>query len=253
MRQAGSWHGRNAVALEEGIPRPRTLEGTSLVIVQEGHNPLAQRPDVGWSRNVAQADWIGERLHAFGVDVGSIIPDGYPAYARIDNGDGWHGSLSPASVTALVELLASATGTPSDCWFCLWDGYGWVRAGTAQALLERSRFGAVPLVGRLFRPLHAFAPGAVPPEVLKGPLVNLPMRSYLLYRGAVEKASAWMRFPYWQTPNLWWPADRSWIVATEIDLDWTYVGGSDAVIQRVLNDPRLTASTASPTDRLAPI
>ncbi len=37
-----------------------------------------------------------------------------------------------------------------------------------------------------------------------------------------------------QTPNLWWPEDRAWFVATEIDLAWTYVGGREALIEQLV-------------------
>ena len=50
------------------------------------------------------------------------------------------------------------------------------------------------------------------------------------------------------SPNLWWPDDRAWCVATEIDLAWTYVGGSAALISDVLASPRLEAQPASPND-----
>jgi hypothetical protein len=50
------------------------------------------------------------------------------------------------------------------------------------------------------------------------------------------------------SPNLWWPDDRAWCVATEIDLAWTYLGGSTALISDVLSKPRLEAQPASPDD-----
>ena len=40
--------------------------------------------------------------------------------------------------------------------------------------------------------------------------------------------------PAEQSANLWWPADRAWFVATDIDLMTTYVGGSAACIAAAL-------------------
>src|SRR2546423_4840197 len=36
-----------------------------------------------WLRDVSPAAWIGPRLHPFAQDVGSIIPEGFDAYARL--------------------------------------------------------------------------------------------------------------------------------------------------------------------------
>ena len=36
-----------------------------------------------------------------------------------------------------------------------------------------------------------------------------------------------------QLPDLWWPGDRQWFVATDTDLEWTYLGGSHAFIADV--------------------
>jgi hypothetical protein len=52
-----------------------------------------------------------------------------------------------------------------------------------------------------------------------------------------------------QSPNLWWPADHSWCVATEIDFAWTYVGGTEALIADVVADADLEALTAAITDQ----
>ncbi|MGI9120608.1 MAG: hypothetical protein ACR2G7_10910 [Acidimicrobiales bacterium] len=210
--------------------------------------------EVEWSQEVSQADWIVQRLHDFAVDVGSVIPDGLPAYVRIEHGDARAGgSLSPEETVALVSLLAPVTA-PDRCWFCLWEGFGWIRGGRAMVRLERPsrlRRGLrrLRLVGLCWDP--AGSPmGAVPPDVLAGPHVELPHRSYLLYRGPVATATAWLGHPYRQSPNLWWAADRTWVVASEIDLDWTCVGGPVALIRRILDHPLLDASPASPTDRL---
>jgi hypothetical protein len=45
-----------------------------------------------------------------------------------------------------------------------------------------------------------------------------------------------------------WPDDRAWCVAAEIDLAWTYVGGSVTLINDVLASPRLEAQPASLDD-----
>lgn len=37
-----------------------------------------------------------------------------------------------------------------------------------------------------------------------------------------------------QGPQWLWPADRSWFVATEIDFAWTYLDGTEALVDRVL-------------------
>lgn len=45
-------------------------------------------------------------------------------------------------------------------------------------------------------------------------------------------------FPnFWHdSPNIWWPADRKWCVATDIDLDSSYVGGNEACIEALANN-----------------
>jgi hypothetical protein len=53
-----------------------------------------------------------------------------------------------------------------------------------------------------------------------------------------------------QSPNLLWPVDPSWCVATEIDFDSTLVGGSARLIEAVLADPRLEALPVRPDDSL---
>ena len=231
-----------------------------------------------WSAAVEAAGWIAAALAPFEEGlVASVIPRGFAAYARLLNPvraslgrgtrpvrwneiAGWsgvplrpdsqfhsialpprppagpppwngqgpeRGSLDLADAETLIELLRPHTGTPGRCLFCMWDGWGW---DTAMY---------VTLPGEPPIPL----PDPVPPEVRYGPRVRLPGRDYLLYTGPVDAALAFAGSPG-QTPNLWWPADRAWCVASEIDLCWSYVGGPAGLIEELVADPRLEALPA---------
>jgi hypothetical protein len=83
--------------------------------------------------------------------------------------------------------------------------------------------------------------------------VQLPHRSYLLYRGPADAALALPALDgtFGQSPNLWWPADHAWCVATEIDLPWTYIGGPRGLIDAILADDRIEALPAASEDRVS--
>ncbi|MCW2916674.1 MAG: hypothetical protein JWN52_4742 [Actinomycetia bacterium] len=156
------------------------------------------------------------------------------------------GELPSATLAALCEVLARHTSTPQRCWFCLWDGHGWINGSTAMAVLTASTntdtdTGEGPTSGS-----GAPVPPAFPPEVLDGPRVHLPGRDYFLLEGPLDAALELGHligedFFDPQTPNLFWPDDHAWCVATEIDLDSTYVGGPAALVADLLADPRLEA------------
>ena len=71
--------------------------------------------------------------------------------------------------------------------------------------------------------------------------------TFLLLRGPVELAAAnLLAEPSSQSANIWWPADRAWCVATDIDLVTTYVGGSTACVADLLADGGLETAPAEP-------
>ncbi|GLW65871.1 hypothetical protein Arub01_41150 [Actinomadura rubrobrunea] len=144
------------------------------------------------------------------------------------------GDLPAPLLSALCEVLARHTSQAHDCLFCLWEGWGWIQGPPAAAVLQAGKGAA---------PGDPPEPAGFPREVLDGPRVRLPFRDYLLLRGPLEDATRiGDRGPGWffpQSPNLFWPADRAWCVATDIDLDSTYVAGSAALIAELLDDPRL--------------
>lgn len=254
---------------------------------------------LGWSRSVEPAAWIEPRLLEAGSGVaGSVIPTGFPAYARLlhpvhdrmddcvaDRVDdrppvrwgrvaGWsgipldrlaqfhelalperaptgrppwdghgpvEGTLDTADTRALIEVLARHTATvdgPRRCWFCFWEGYGWNIGGYLIAV------DAPPEV-RVNPPRP---PDPIPDQVRSGAArVRLPWRDYFLYTGDLTDATTFLP-DKGQTPNLWWAEDRSWCVASEIDLPWTYLAGPASLIDQVLHHPDLEALPAHPDD-----
>lgn len=74
-------------------------------------------------------------------------------------------------------------------------------------------------------PRFEYTVGSLVPPIytLYSPRVRLPHRDNFLVHGTVRDA---VRTLGWCGPNLWWPQDRAWFVATDIDLMSTYIGSS---------------------------
>ena len=155
------------------------------------------------------------------------------------------GNLPPELLRVLCAVLDKHTSTPDSCWFCLWDGYGWLHDSGVSTMESR-------LIGTFAPPPSSVAgvtPSASLPPVLRAavlnaPRVSLPYRDYLLFEGPLEAATdlGWTMpsggfVP--QSPNLFWPHDHAWCVASEIDLFCTLVAGSNALAENLLADPRL--------------
>jgi hypothetical protein len=218
------------------------------------------------------AGWVTAGLRGFAASVLSVVPVGFPAYARIfhpaqrRDGVGWKlvswrevaaangrvahramqwcslvgccslrgddcrpqpgvwdvepatGHLPRDLAVVLAEVLAGQTTTPQRCWFAVWDGFGDL---------------------------------AVPEQ--DAPSFAVPQRRMLLLSGAIGAVgtSSLGVTPGWQSPNLWWPDDRAWCVATEIDLMSTYVGGSRGCVQAILGHPQVEAAAVEPSDGIA--
>lgn len=196
---------------------------------------MLQVVDVTPTNAVEKAGWIAGRLHDFeAFDAGSVIPSGFAAYARIDHER--EGVLPPAVAQALVKVLLRHTKVPeTPLWLAIWDGYGEMNGPPAIVELR-----AVNPRGPVQKP--GPVPGFIHPprRARNAPRVKLPHRDYLLYRGRPDQVAGWM-----DGPNLWWPDDRAWFVASEIDLPWTYVGGSTALIEDMLADRELNARPLS--------
>jgi hypothetical protein len=127
----------------------------------------------------------------------------------------------------LARTLATHTTPTDDCWFAVWEGWGYLD------------------------------------EAFSGrPTFALPQRNYHLAHAPLAAAAQSVSYHpnVHLSCNLWWPDDHAWCVATEIDLDSSYIGASEARIEELLANQdleavplSLTAGTTADSDTLNPV
>jgi hypothetical protein len=218
---------------------------------------LAGRPV---ETDLAPAAWVADALTGRRwATVASLVPPVFPAYARVfhpavryagdDDVDVTWAEVARANGTVAHPLMEWGSITGSTDFFGednqspLWDDHPAMGhlpeqvAAVLAAVLRRHTttpddcwFGLSTVWDAL--------PGA--------PELAVPGRGFVLVRGPVELAAEnLVREPGSQSANAWWPADRAWFVATDVDLVTTYVGGSAALVADLLAAPGLEAAPAS--------
>jgi hypothetical protein len=161
---------------------------------------------------------------------------------------GW---LDPDDARVLYEILAACTSTPEVCWIGIWNG-----GGALNGPYSRS-------VARLEPMAHDPAPDLdidiesfetrweeVAATLRTAPRFEHPGRNYFLARGPCRSIPVLIEGFLHVTPNLAWPDDQAWCVASEIDFDSTLVGASRACADALLRDDRLEAVEVAAEDRL---
>ena len=180
---------------------------------------------VRWS---AVTTWSGRVYHPQMSFEGISSPTAeYGVGAPPWRGDPNHGSLDEEMVAELLPLLAQFTGTPEECYFGVWEGYGQYSGGSAMLTSD----GRTRALG-------------IPRDVRQAQRVRGVGLHYLLYTGRLEQIAEFYSNFLSEPPNIWWPADRTWFVATDIDLDSTYIGASQQCIDALLIHPALEAVPA---------
>jgi hypothetical protein len=217
--------------------------------------------------NADPASWIQSRLHQFGLDVGSFIPEGFAAYARV-----FHPPYRVASgekyTPARWRDIAEANGrTIADEMHQLdRDAYPSNTSASGEVLWdEQPAIGGLPreVAARLAAVLrvHTRTPEScwfavwegfadLPMRVRSAPMFSVPARNLFLLRGTVDDVSSSLSDVDWshRSPNICWPEDRAWCVVSEIDFTWSYVGGSAECIEQILGDPELEAIPTRPVE-----
>ena len=54
------------------------------------------------------------------------------------------------------------------------------------------------------------------------------------------------------SPQMWWPEDRSWIIATGLDFDSSFIGANDRLAAAMLADPNLEITEVGWNDVIPP-
>ena len=212
---------------------------------------------VRWAEVARQTDRTPHRQ----MQWPHILGDGPPTHLNRPK----EGSLPIEIARVLWPLLRPYTATPAACFFAVWEGFGCL----GDTVRRAPAFETPSRRWHLFRaPIEAveetFCTDTGKLLVLRrsGLTVAWQFVQNLLFgrrnpayaRLADADADADLdairnSIPLnYQSANLWWPEDRAWCVATEIDLETTYVGGSQAAVAAVVEHSALEAYRVEPTD-----
>ncbi|MGM7699316.1 hypothetical protein [Microbacterium sp. A84] len=179
------------------------------------------------------------------------------------------GEMSPALLAAIARYLVAHTSTPDAGFAAVWEGWGGFVGhygeAPSRAYLE---FTDDPLHAQVLQQsIHdrfnnpfrkaQWQPGIVSDEVSKGERLSLPGRDHVLFAAppSAFAGPGWILDAPWrdleqeqhgfppaaQHPSILWPADRAWVMASEIDYDSTIVAGSAELIRAICADERLEA------------
>lgn len=166
------------------------------------------------------AEWINQSIDGIAWTVGTLIPNRYESLLRLHAPDpapdGWW-ELYRDLFVLVASLGARHTTTPEHAWFSIWEGHGFDTAHLADV-----------------------------------PLFELPDRAYYLLCGPLS-AMAEVRYPDWEgwrNPDLFWPDDRSWFAATDVDFWSLYVGGSETFTKELADHASLSCRFVRHEDRL---
>jgi hypothetical protein len=205
---------------------------------------------VRWAEVAAATGTVLHPLAQFTSLAGRFQPDQ-------DGGIGWPGT-NPADGTLLVDqlrtlcqILAGHTATPDHCWLTVWEGWGnlpmeWRRSAPRITVPHRAYF----LFHRSLDEVLEFS-ADVHNIHDESPSANRVVSRFSVLPADSSAPPARDEPPiHIQSPSQWWPDDRAWCVATEIDFDSTLVGGSEALIEDIVRAPTLEAFRVNEIDDL---
>lgn len=179
--------------------------------------------------------------------------------------DGWRigfpdqGRLDPRALAALVDHLDAATTRPDDVTIGIWVGWGELHPSATYAFVVPDA--PLPgdesdeLAGAATRRVRRQVRASIHPDVARALGRNEGLltagREYVLLHGRLDELAdprwpsqagiGWREGSAGSMPQLIWPADRAWCLASEIDFDSTIVAGSRELVDAVLASPAVEA------------
>ncbi|MHA7268208.1 hypothetical protein [Arthrobacter sp. HLT1-20] len=207
---------------------------------------------VGWS---VVAEAFGKQMHAL-AQFGRLVGPETPMLGPLDAA-GWRygspepGNLPPAILAAAAVHLSAHTATPDRGVTAIWNGWGGLSSSAGYLELSFANGAADgEFVGGMATVGEGPGSGLLPAEVVNGETLELPGRSYYLFDAGPRFYTdpGWVNLAPWhhspdspQSPNILWPADRTWVLVSEIDFDSTVVAGSRELIAALAQDPTIEA------------
>lgn len=214
-------------------------------------------PSVSVASDATPGAWLDEARGPFGT-VGGLVPDRFEAVARLaapdPNESSWWDQYR-AQVRDLAEIAERHTGTPESANFAVWEGYGFATATTWYTRSDAGRVRRAITDAHIARRQrhHARVRRALRSQLDALVSMDRPQRSYFLLRGPVG-AAADIETPgnpaSWQRSDLWWPDDRSWFVATDVDFWAHYIAGTRAFIDEITAGSTAEITLVTRSERL---
>ncbi len=198
---------------------------------------------------------------------------------------GWRYAAPPIGepptdlVSAAARVLTRHTANPDDGFVAVWSGWGDLLGFSGETPSRTFLVAAEPddpdverhnaMLGRsipdpfnnVFR-RPTWQPGILSDDISRGALLELPHREHVLFRGGVAELADpdWVRHVPWRdreaeahgfppdahSPSLVWPADRAWVMVSEVDFDSTIIAGSHELVAALRADPGLEALPIPP-------
>lgn len=174
-----------------------------------------------------------------------------------DFADGWKVGQTPDGfleldlLAALTEHLSVATSTPGDLVAGFWNGWSEL-SGRGMRYVERGPRGwLAAALGRDVAAAEVTPAPEVRAAAARGPFLRCSEVEMIAFATSVDEIAD----PGWAeraglgvepgahglSPQLLWPEDHVWVVASEIDRDSTIVAGPRSLVAAVLADDRLEA------------
>ena len=127
----------------------------------------------------------------------------------------------PAAVSLPLRVVLASHTHGQAVWLAVWQGYGW--------------------------DYENFVPDTM--------FIKTDQREWDLFRGPLDLINLSFFEGMGQTANMVWPDDRSWCLATGIDLNTTYIGGPARLIETcwprtIWKSGRPNRTTTLPTRRI---
>lgn len=188
---------------------------------------------------VLSTEWIEQSCRGDWWTVGALVPNHYESFLRIfapvPGCDDWWSAYREL-FAAVVSIGERHTSSPDRAWFATWAGHGFDNAESRVAWLsppvdEPERRERDAERARL-RDEDRRRNTAISDELKRIPHFRRPGRTYYLLQGPLGAVTDF-RHPDsddWRNPDLFWPDDGTWFVATDVDFWSLYVGGQSGFI-----------------------